>query len=95
MNEDKTMTFIVRGAGGISLLLAVRGVLEICLYLWRTKDTAADIGAIGRHCLTIGGLVVFGMALWIYGRRLGHWLCRGPASQKKFKPVPRKHDTQV
>lgn len=73
-SADKAMVWIVRIAGGIALLLAAGGVLDVALFLWRQHGDTTDTAGIGNKVVLICILAGIGLGLCLFSPRIGPWL---------------------
>src|SRR4051812_14322144 len=83
MKLEKSMTLIVRGTGLLCLAIAAWQLSDILRFLWDKRDALGTVNGYGEASLPVGILSVSGIALWICSGRLGQWLCKEPARNKR------------
>jgi hypothetical protein len=88
MNVEKCMSSIVRSAGVLCFIVAAWQLIGLLRFLWERREALAGVSGYSGALEVLGGLVVSGTLLCVFGGRLGPWLCKDPTKRRHQRVAP-------
>jgi len=82
------MSSIVRSAGVLCFAVAAWQLFDLLHYLWERRESLAGVSGYSGALEMLGGFVVSGTLLCVFGGRLGPWLCKDPVKRKHQRIAP-------